>query len=117
MSCLSVDCKNRIQGHRTVSFDSEVKYRQFVSLNEVCHANFVPYDFVFVQMESIKGDGKYKITAKSFLTSRKMNFILVFLIFSADSLIITKRAKPRTGNDGIFGNHDDDDHNLGELLI
>ena len=45
-----------------------------------------------------------------------MKFIFVFLIFSTDSLIITKRAKPRTGNDGIFGNHNDDDHNSGEFL-
>ena len=48
--------------------------------------------------------------------STKMKFFFVFLIFSTDSLIITKRAKPRTGNEGIFGNHNDDDHNAGEFL-
>ena len=45
-----------------------------------------------------------------------MNFIFVFLFFSSDSSIIAKRARPRMGNDEIFGNHDDDDHNSGGFI-
>ena len=44
-----------------------------------------------------------------------MNLFLIFLIFVVESSISIKRARPRTGYDEIFGNHDDQDHYSGRF--
>ena len=103
------------------------KYAEAVISRRSVSNGFVPYDLVFSRseekiivlliMQLFTDVDRYK-TAKNFcLLQSKMNFIFMILIFATESSIITKRAKPRMGNDEIFGNHDDDDHNLGWFII